>query len=71
MDPPATYKSYLLRLWTATYDGEPVWLASLQNTATGQRRGFSDLESLFAYLAAPAGGEKTAPDRGDKPITDN
>ena len=25
MDPPSTYKSYLLRLWTATREGEPVW----------------------------------------------
>jgi len=71
MDPPATYKSYVLRMWTATHDGEPVWLVSLQSTATGQRRGFSDLESLFAYLAAPAGGEKAAPDRKAKPTTAN
>ena len=71
MDPPATYKSYLLRMWTATQDGEPVWLASLQNTATGQRLGFPNLESLFDYLAAPANGEKAAPDRKAKPITDN
>ena len=71
MEPPATYKSYLLRLWTSTQDGEPVWRASLQCTATGQRQGFSDLESLFAYLAARAGDEKAAPDYYDEPITDN
>ena len=71
MDQPATYKSYLLRLWTATHDGEPVWRASLQSTTTGQRRGFSDLESLFDYLAALAVGEKAAPERGNKPIIDN
>ena len=69
MDPPSIYKSYVLRMWMTTQDGQPVWLASLQSTATGQRRGFSDLESLFDYLAARAGGEKAAPDRKTKPTT--
>jgi hypothetical protein len=69
MDTSSTYKSYLLRLWTATRDGEPVWHASLQNTATGQRQGFPDLESLFDYLAAPADGEKAVSDPKTKPTT--
>ena len=67
MEQPATYKSYLLRLWTVVHDGEPVWQASLQNTVTGRRQGFADLESLFDYLAAPAYGEKAAPDRKTEP----
>jgi hypothetical protein len=24
MDPPSIYKSYLLRLWTVTHEGEPT-----------------------------------------------
>jgi hypothetical protein len=68
MDPPATYKSYLLRLWTTTHDGETVWQGSTRNTATGERRGFPDLESLFDYLVAPEGGKETA--RDHKSLTD-
>jgi hypothetical protein len=42
------YHSYLLRLWQET--PHAAWRASLQNAATGERRGFSDLESLFTFL---------------------
>ncbi|MBW1787676.1 MAG: VCBS repeat-containing protein [Deltaproteobacteria bacterium] len=56
MDPPATYKSYLLRLWTATHDGEPVWQASLQSISSGYRHGLADMESLFTYLKVLGGG---------------
>ena len=42
------YQSYLLRLWQET--PHAPWRASLQNAATGERRGFSDLESLFTFL---------------------
>lgn len=43
------YHSYLLRLWR---DGEHhPWRASLQVTLTGEKLTFSDLYSLFAYLA--------------------
>jgi len=42
------YHSYLLRLWQET--PHAPWRASLQNAATGERRGFSDLESLFTFL---------------------
>jgi hypothetical protein len=69
--PPSEYKSYLLRLWTATQDGKPVWRASLQSTITSQRQGFPDLESLFAYLVVPADDEKVTPDRKTEPTTDN
>jgi len=71
MDPPSTYRSYILRLWKATHDGEPVWQASLQSTATGQRHGFADMESLFTYLTSPAVDESVTPDHNTELITDH
>ena len=44
------YESYLLRLWESDQSGELVWRASLESTHTGERHGFADLDSLFAYL---------------------
>lgn len=46
------YCSYLLRLWPAQRDGQVVWRASLEDPVTGVRRGFADLEQLFAFLTA-------------------
>ena len=44
------YESYLLRLWESDQAGELIWCASLESTDTGERHGFADLSSLFAYL---------------------
>jgi len=44
------YYSYLLRLWQVDGAGTPIWRASLEDPHTGERRGFPDLESLFAFL---------------------
>jgi hypothetical protein len=44
------YESYLLRLWESDQAGELIWRASLESTHTGERHGFADLASLFAYL---------------------
>ncbi len=44
------YLSFLLRLWAVTENGVSVWRASLERVTTGQRRGFANLESLFAFL---------------------
>lgn len=44
------YFSYLLRLWQVSSAGSRVWRASLEDPHTGERRGFADLESLFAFL---------------------
>jgi hypothetical protein len=44
------YESYLLRLWESDEAGQLIWRASLESTDTGERRGFADLSSLFAYL---------------------
>jgi hypothetical protein len=51
------YLSYLLRLWRAPGGAGQPWRASLQDTLTGQRRGFADLEALAAYLHDQIEGE--------------
>ena len=49
------YVAYLLRLWRVG-SGEPtVWRASLDDPSTGERKGFANLESLFAYLRDQVG----------------
>ena len=45
------YESFLLRLWESDEASQLVWRASLESTDTGERRGFADLDSLFAYLS--------------------
>ncbi len=47
-----TYMAYLLRLWQAEVRPQPVWHASLEDPHTGERRGFADLKSLWAFLEA-------------------
>jgi hypothetical protein len=49
------YLSYLLRLWRAPGGVDQPWRASLEDTLTGQRTGFADLEALCAYLHAQIG----------------
>lgn len=44
------YRSYLLRLWRADGDKEPVWRASLEDAVSGERRGFASVEALAAFL---------------------
>ncbi len=49
------YRAYLLRLWQerpATPACPAVWRFSLEDTRTGQRRGFGDLAALVAFLQA-------------------
>ena len=55
-EPPA-YRSYLLRLWRAERDGQPIWRASLESAQTGERRTFADLATLCAFLAEQTGGD--------------
>lgn len=49
-DEQPRYLSYLLRLWRVKVDGEFAWRASLESPNTGERRGFADLDSLYAFL---------------------
>jgi hypothetical protein len=55
-EPQPRYTSYLLRLWQTESNGEPVWRASLESVRTGQRKGFADIGSLFAFLESQVGG---------------
>jgi hypothetical protein len=55
----AMYRSYLLRLWRVR-EGEEDWRASLESARTGERRGFANLDALFAYVR---GLTRSDPDR--------
>jgi hypothetical protein len=55
----AIYHSYLLRLWRA--DALSPWRASLQSTADGKTRHFTDLDSLWAYLVQETGSSTDPP----------
>jgi hypothetical protein len=52
--PARRYEAYLLHLWESDQAGELIWRASLESTHTGERHGFVDLDSLFAYLETVA-----------------
>jgi hypothetical protein len=52
----------LLRLWEVETEGQRVWRASLQDSGTGERRGFADLAALALFLAEQTG---SAPDSHD------
>jgi hypothetical protein len=43
-------RSYLLRLWSAESAEGVIWRASLEDVRSGERCGFADLSSLFAFL---------------------
>ena len=44
------YASYLLRLWKMEEQGRAVWLASLENALTGERKNFASLAALAQFL---------------------
>ena len=65
MPEPRRYRAYLLRLWQADdEDGRPVWRAALEDAPTGERRGFADLGSLFAFLEQQTGSNS---EHGSRP----
>jgi hypothetical protein len=47
---PKNYLAYLLRLWQVNQDGDCVWRASLENSHTGERRGFASLDLMMIFL---------------------
>lgn len=57
-------RSYLLRCWQEQVSGPggaPVWRFSLQEVGAGGRRwGFSDLDTLVAFLREALGEESEA-----------
>jgi len=62
-DEQPSYFSYLLRSWRVNEAGKTVWRASLEDPITGERRGFANLKSLFAFLEEQVG---SAIDRQDR-----
>jgi len=46
------YLSYLLRLWQTNDGYAVVWRASLERPSSGERQGFANLKTLFAFLEA-------------------
>ena len=55
MEEQPNYISYLLRLWRADGEGEAKWRASLESPHTGERRNFTSLDALFAFLRKQTG----------------
>ena len=62
---PPRYLAYLVRLWQVQDRGVFVWRASLEDAHTGERHGFSDVKSLFAFLAEQTAGPNSS---GDRPL---
>ena len=63
------YSAYLLRLWCAPEGESPGWRASLVDLATGERLGFTHMESLLAFLETIKGApalRPTPPEGNDK-----
>lgn len=48
--PPDHYHAFLLRLWQISNDDEGTWLASLEDSRSGEKHGFASLEALLEYL---------------------
>lgn len=44
------YLSFLLRVWRVRQDDHFVWRASLEDTKTGERQGFANMEELLIFL---------------------
>lgn len=64
------YLSYLLRLWRAPGGAGQPWRASLQDTLSGERQGFADLEALVAYLHGQIEAQSTPEEEsGRSPCT--
>jgi hypothetical protein len=49
------YYAYLLRVWLAGDNDQPHWRASLEDTHSGERRGFASLVALCEYLDQQTG----------------
>ncbi len=44
------YAAYLVRLWKEKGTEHDQWRASVEDPRTGERRGFANIEDLFAFL---------------------
>ncbi len=52
LNPKVCYVSYLLRLQQVQTDSRLIWVASVQNTATGEQCCFADLDAFVQFLQA-------------------
>ncbi|HEY85454.1 MAG TPA: hypothetical protein G4N96_10130 [Chloroflexi bacterium] len=50
----SNYLACLLRLWRE--NGNSPWRVTVEDASTGERRGFADLKTLFAFLEKQTGG---------------
>jgi hypothetical protein len=55
VQPNATYASYLLRLRQVRNDEHLVWVASIQSTASDERRSFPSVNALVRFLESEYG----------------
>ena len=51
----AHYASYMLRFRQMGQGNQTLWVASVENTATGSQRSFPGIEALVAFLRAEFG----------------
>ena len=60
MNTDVDYASYLLRLRRVRSGAQPVWLVSVQCTATGKRGPYTELAEFIRFLQATYGGSEQA-----------
>ncbi len=58
------YASYLIRFRLVRNDDQPVWIASIDDTASGSHRSFPNVEALAAFLLAEFEGRRTGAEGG-------
>jgi hypothetical protein len=65
---PAQYRAYRLRCWEEceVVSGTRLWRFSLEDTRTGQRRGFASLDGLADALKAGGGTLRVKDDPREK-----
>ena len=49
-DTQRRYQAFLLRLWQERSEGKWVWRASVEDPHSHVRKGFPDVEHLYAFL---------------------
>lgn len=54
-----SYSSFLLRVWRSGTAAAPRWHVSLEDTLTGERRGFASLAQMVTFLEQPGAVEAT------------
>lgn len=52
------YRSFLLRLWRSNREEPSHWMASVEETGSGERHGFATLDDAMAFLEAQIEGQE-------------